>query len=101
MMLILAVALAIIKLPIGDSAPVDAQKPPDSGPSCPYYEQEVSFANEKHRVRLAGTLTLPQHKGPISAVVLITGFGPHDRNAEMFGHKPFLVLADHLTRLGL
>src|SRR5262249_1785245 len=30
-----------------------------------------------------------------------TGSGAQDRNEEIFGHKPFLVLADHLTRAGI
>src|SRR5262245_9926386 len=98
---IVALALAVIKLSIGVSAPVNNQKSQESDLACAYYEQEVVFRNEKHRVRLAGTLTLPQDKGPFPAVVLITGLGPQDRNEDMFGHKPFLVLADHLTRLGV
>jgi hypothetical protein len=32
---------------------------------------------------------------------LITGSGPQDRDQTVLGHKPFLVLADHLTRLGI
>jgi pimeloyl-ACP methyl ester carboxylesterase len=32
---------------------------------------------------------------------LISGSGPQDRNEEIFEHKPFLVLADHLTRAGI
>jgi uncharacterized protein len=34
-------------------------------------------------------------------VVLITGSGPQNRDEELMGHKPFLVLADHLTRQGI
>jgi pimeloyl-ACP methyl ester carboxylesterase len=52
-------------------------------------------------VRLAGTLTLPEGKGPFAAVVLIAGSGAHDRDEKIFGHAPFLVLADHLTRQGV
>jgi pimeloyl-ACP methyl ester carboxylesterase len=59
------------------------------------------FQNQRDRVRLAGTLTLPLSPGPFPAVVLCTGSGPQDRNENLFGHKPFLVLADHLTRLGI
>lgn len=94
---IIAFALAIVNLSIVDA--VNERK--ESKAPCPYYEEEVVFRNEKHRIRLAGTLTLPQRQGPFPAVMLITGLGPHDRNEDMFGHKPFLVLADHLTRLGI
>lgn len=98
---IFACALIIIKLSIGNAAPVNRHRPQEPEPPYPYYEQEVFFLNEKDRVLLAGTLTLPQSKGPFPAVVLITGPGPQDRDDGMFGHKPFLVLADHLTRLGI
>ena len=51
-------------------------------------------------MRLAGTLTKPEGKGPFPAVFLITGSGPQDRDETVFGHKPFLVIADFLTRHG-
>jgi hypothetical protein len=50
---------------------------------------------------LDGTLTIPEGTGPFPAVVLISGSGPQNRDEEIFGHKPFLVLADHLTRGGI
>ncbi|MEW6211679.1 MAG: alpha/beta fold hydrolase [Acidobacteriota bacterium] len=75
--------------------PQEPQKP------YPYDEEEVSYENTKGAIRLAGTLTLPRAKGPFPAVLLITGSGPQDRNESLLGHKPFLVLADHLTRLGV
>ncbi|MEZ4892757.1 MAG: hypothetical protein R2778_07040 [Saprospiraceae bacterium] len=34
-------------------------------------------------------------------VVLITGSGPQNRDEELLGHKPFLVIADYLTRNGI
>jgi uncharacterized protein len=34
-------------------------------------------------------------------VALITGSGAQDRDETIMGHKPFLVLADHLTRRGI
>jgi pimeloyl-ACP methyl ester carboxylesterase len=52
-------------------------------------------------VKLAGTLTLPRGKSAAPAVILITGSGPQNRNEELLGHKPFLVLADYLTRQGI
>jgi uncharacterized protein len=98
---IVVFALVIIKLSMGGAVVVSGQRLQEPKPPYAYYEQEVFFLNEKHRIRLAGTLTLPQHEGPVPAVVLITGSGPQDRNEAMFGHMPFLVLADHLTRLGI
>jgi uncharacterized protein len=76
-----------------------------SGPvvgSDPNYDQEqVAYENPSAGVTLAGTLTRPSSGGPHPAAVLITGSGPHDRDETVFGHRPFLVLADHLTRHGL
>lgn len=67
----------------------------------PYYTEEVSIVNPKDSTVLAGTLTLPNQNGIFPVVVLITGSGPQNRNEELMGHKPFLVLADHLTRNGI
>ncbi|HEY0151556.1 MAG TPA: alpha/beta fold hydrolase [Longimicrobium sp.] len=66
----------------------------------PYREEEVSFASVPG-VRIAGTLTLPQGRGPFPAAVLITGSGQQDRDESLMGHKPFLVLSDYLTRRGI
>ena len=68
----------------------------------PYYTEEVTFNNEQANITLAGTLTLPKKEGKNHPVViLITGSGPQDRNEELVGHKPFLVIADHLTKKGI
>jgi pimeloyl-ACP methyl ester carboxylesterase len=77
------------------SRPQDPQKP------YPYDEQEVSYKNAKDNVKLAGTLTLPRGAGAFPAVILITGSGAQDRNETVAGHRPFLVLADYLTRRGI
>jgi uncharacterized protein len=67
----------------------------------PYYSEEITFSNKKDQISLAGTLTLPAKEGKFPAVVLITGSGPQNRNEELMGHKPFLVLSDYLTRKGI
>jgi pimeloyl-ACP methyl ester carboxylesterase len=51
-------------------------------------------------VALAGTLTIPNGDGRFPAVLLVTGSGPQDRDETILGHKPFLILADHLTKAG-
>lgn len=66
----------------------------------PYREEDVAFESAPG-VRLAGTLTVPPGRGPFPAAVLITGSGPQDRDEALLGHRPFLVLADHLTRRGI
>jgi pimeloyl-ACP methyl ester carboxylesterase len=67
----------------------------------PYREVEVTYQNKQGGNRLAATFTIPQGKGPFPAVLLITGSGPQDRDESLMGHKPFLVLADYLTRHGI
>jgi len=67
----------------------------------PYIEEELVYENKEAGITLAGTLTLPPGKGPSPVVLLISGSGPHDRNETMYNHRPFLVLADYLTRQGI
>src|SRR4030095_15786633 len=98
---IVVFVLVIIKLTICDAATENGRRPQEPRISYTYTAEEVVFENEKHGVRLAGTLTLPLSKGPFPAVLLCTGSGPQDRDETVFGHKPFLLLADYLTRLGI
>jgi pimeloyl-ACP methyl ester carboxylesterase len=78
-----------------------ATRPQRPLPPFPYTSLEVDFANERDGLRLAGTLTLPEGDGPHPAVVLVSGSGPQDRDETVLEHKPFLVLADHLSRRGI
>ena len=88
-----------------DLYPVDEiprpHRPQTPQPPFPYLEQEVVFENVDADVQLAGTLTLPEGPGPFPVLVLISGSGAQDRNSTFFEHRPFWVLADYLTRLGL
>ncbi|MFH0756994.1 MAG: alpha/beta hydrolase [Bacteroidota bacterium] len=70
-------------------------------PPYPYLTEEVKYENSGAGIRIAGTLTLPEGGGPFPAVILLTGSGPQNRDEEIFGHKPFWVLADYLTRNGI
>jgi uncharacterized protein len=58
----------------------------------PYESEEVTFDSKAKDVKLSGTLTKPTGN---------SGSGPQDRDETLLGHKPFLVLADHLTRKGI
>lgn len=77
------------------------KRPQEPKPPFPYLETEVTIKNEKADVELSGTLTMPESGGPFPAVILITGSGAQNRDEELMGHKPFLVLADYLTRQGI
>ena len=84
-----------------DGSGTDLGRPQDPKKPYPYLEEEVAYENKTDAVKLTGTLTLPRTGGPFPAVLLITGSGSQDRNETVAGHRPFLVMADHLTRLGI
>jgi pimeloyl-ACP methyl ester carboxylesterase len=75
-------------------------KPQEPKPPLPYDAIDVTVDGPAG-VKLAGTLTKPRGAGKFPAVVLITGSGPQDRDEALLGHRPFLVLADSLTRRGI
>jgi len=81
--------------------PPELRRPQEPKKPYPYDEVEVAYENAAGGVKIAGTLTLPRGDGPFPAVLLISGSGPQDRDEQILGHRPFLVLADHLTRHGI
>jgi pimeloyl-ACP methyl ester carboxylesterase len=80
----------------GSAAP--NARPQEPVPPFPYRSEEVRYASTG--ATLTGTLTLPDGDGPFAALLLITGSGPQDRDEQLAGHRPFLVIADQLTRAG-
>ena len=66
-----------------------------------YFEEDITFQNESADVTIAGTFTRPKEMGQYPVVLLISGSGPNERDARIFGHKVFLVWADILTRAGI
>lgn len=66
----------------------------------PYLAKSVSYINPGGPV-LGGIFTRPVNGGPFPAVLLVPGSGPQDRDETIANHKPFLVLADYLTRRGI
>jgi uncharacterized protein len=66
-----------------------------------YVEEEVTFSGGGEGIVLAGTLTLPKGDGPFPAVLLVAGSGPQDRDESLANHRPFLLIADALTRQGI
>ncbi|MGB8030647.1 MAG: alpha/beta fold hydrolase [Terracidiphilus sp.] len=86
---------------VKDESVLERPRPQNPVKPYPYREEEVTYTNKTAGNTLAATLTLPPGKGPFPAVLLIAGSGPHDRDESLMGHKPFLVLADSLTRRGI
>ncbi|MFD1615374.1 alpha/beta hydrolase family protein [Gelatiniphilus marinus] len=67
-----------------------------------YTSEELFFINHNaDSIKLAGTITLPKDIKNPPVVILISGSGPQNRNEEIMGHKPFLVLSDYLSNNGI
>jgi uncharacterized protein len=81
--------------------PSQVTRPQTPKPPYPYRVEDVIYRSELGGVTLAGTLTTPAGLGPFPAVILISGSGAQDRDETIFQHKPFLILADVLTRRGI
>jgi fermentation-respiration switch protein FrsA (DUF1100 family) len=94
-----------LNLSRGEAKALEVHRPQEPKAPFPYLEEEVTFTNTKGGHTLAGTLTMPKSlmrgKTKYPAVILISGSGAQDRNEELLGHKPFMVLADYLTRQGI
>lgn len=88
-----------LSLKKGDA--VKPLRPQEPVAPFPYISEEVNIKNEQDGIILSGTLTLPKKGDKFPAAILITGSGAQNRDEEIMGHKPFLVIADHLTRNGI
>lgn len=86
------------------SAATQPRRPQDEavakGPR-PYTDQEVTYTSDHGAIKLAGTLSLPNSKGPFPAVLLVAAAGQMTRDEDAEGHKVFVVLADYLLREGV
>lgn len=80
---------------------IELNRPQEPKAPFDYYTEEVQFKNAVDNVNLFGTLTLPKKNGKFPVVIIVSGSGPHNRDGEMFSHKPYLILADHLTQNGI
>jgi pimeloyl-ACP methyl ester carboxylesterase len=96
-----AAPLVLVRTSADALTPKRPQEQTILGRAPGYRSSDVSFANEAAKVTLAGTLSVPDGTGPFPAVVLVHGSGPINRDGDVFGHRPYLVLADHLNRKGI
>lgn len=83
------------------AADVAVQRPQTPKAPFPYDVTDVVFTNQVDNIELAGTLTVPKGKTNCPVAILISGSGPQDRDETIMDHKPFWVLADHLSRNGI
>ena len=94
--------LELRRLAPGESvADLGPKRPQEPKPPFPYAVREATITSPVDAVVLTGSLTVPTASGKSPGVVLLTGSGAQDRDEAIMGHKPFLVLADHLTRNGI
>jgi dienelactone hydrolase len=73
--------------------------PPDYVKTDSFHEQEVIVGSGEWSVH--GTLTIPHGEGPFSAVVLVAGSGPADRDSTLGPNKPFRDLAWGIASRGI
>ena len=92
--------LVLARLDPDDESNKPSARPQEDALVRDYKIETVSIPGGADGVTLAGELTLPKTGAPSALLVLISGSGPQDRNEELFRHKPFLILSDHLTNKG-
>ncbi len=94
-----------LNLTRGEATAIVQNRPQEPKAPYPYRVEEVTFENKTANLTLAATVTLPnvlfRGKQKLPAVILISGSGPQNRDEELLGHKPFLIIADYLTRQGI
>lgn len=73
-------------------------KPQDPIPPFPYESEDIIIENKKDSVKIGATITKPKGLKNYGVVIMISGSGAQNRDSELLGHKPFLVIADYLTR---
>lgn len=73
----------------------------DPTPPFPYTAEDIYFTDNEREITFGGTVTVPDGEGPFPACILISGSGQQNRDEEIFNHRPFLVLADALSRAGI
>lgn len=81
---------------------IKVNRPQTPQPPFPYASEEVMVWTRTNAL-MAGTLVMPDgfERGKTPVVLMLTGSGSQDRGETVFGHKPFLVIADHLARNGI
>ncbi len=85
---------------------LERRRPQMPAAPYPYKTEDVTFVNQADNATLSGTLTYPvdyetMKEKEVPVVIMVSGSGLQNRDEELFDHKPFLVLADHLARHGI
>lgn len=81
---------------------VDLKRPQEPVPPLSYAVKDIFFENSIQNFKLAGTLTVPKDSNRVFPIVILaSGSGPQDRNEQLMGHQPFLIIADYLSSNGI
>jgi len=92
--------LAGIQLaPVSAAEPAKPWEPPPYADRGKFDEQDVTLGSGP--LAVPGTLSLPRQGGPLPAVVLLSGSGPHNRDETVGRNKPFKDLAWGLASRGV
>jgi dienelactone hydrolase len=86
-------------LPPQAAEPLAPWVPPPYADPAAFAEHEVTLGREP--LAVPGTLSLPHADGPVAAVVLLSGSGPHDRDETIGRNKPLKDLAWGLASAGV
>lgn len=79
---------------------IQLNRPQTPQPPFSYKVEEFVFFNRNKSMQFGATITAPKDNKRHPAVILISGSGPQNRDEEIFQHRPFAVVADHLTKQG-
>lgn len=80
---------------------LEINRPQNPQPPFPYIAKDISFFNKKAKIKLSGTLTIPDTTNIWSCVILVSGSGAQNRDEEIAMHRPFAVIADYFSRNGI
>ncbi|MEZ5018340.1 MAG: alpha/beta fold hydrolase [Flavipsychrobacter sp.] len=76
------------------------KRPQTPEPPFSYNSTNLIYHNKDKSIQYGATITVPAIDKKHPAVILITGSGAQNRDEEIEGHKPFAVIANHLTNNG-
>ena len=77
-----------------------AGRPQTPLPPFGYTSEDVEFDNADKTVHFGATFSFPKGGNIKATAILISGSGLQDRDETILNHKPFAVIADHLTKNG-
>lgn len=95
------IELPLILTKVTDTTAFIQRRPQTPKAPFDYPTEEVRFENPTDKNTLAGTISIPKNKKDFPIIIMITGSGSQDRNEEIFGHKPFAVIADDFAKKGI